>query len=127
VFAFRGVETTAIRTMMPEIAQEAAITTPLVETRQSGLWLRCDIPDAGGNDLPELFVQSDQTAPAQLRSLAGTGALHLADVDSLRVSRRSEWPAGRELVLGTGTIVQRDGRCWRPTVRAVRTRPGSKD
>jgi len=95
--------------------------------RQSGLWLRCDIPDAGGNDLPELFVQSDQTAPAQLRNLGGAGALHLADVDSLRISRRSEWPADRELVLGTGTTVQLDGRSWRPTVRAVRSRPGLKD
>jgi hypothetical protein len=126
-FAFRGVESNAIRTMMPEIAQEAALTTPLVEVRQSGLWLRCDIPDAGGNDLPELFVQSDQTAPAQLRNLGGAGALHLADVDSLRISRRSEWPADRELVLGTGTTVQLDGRSWRPTVRAVRSRPGLKD
>lgn len=120
-FAFRGLESTAIRTMLAEIAQEASITVPFVETRQGGLWLACRGPDPLAGDAFDAGVQFDHLGTPSLRSFGAFGALHLGDSDSLRATRIETLPIGRPTAVATGTSIALDGRLWRPTLRVLRT------
>jgi hypothetical protein len=124
--AFRGTEFTAIRTMLPEIAQEASISAPFVETRQSGLWLQVLVPDGQGTDAIQLDVQSDEVDPSALRALGPAGALHLADTTSLRASHLDLLPAGRDVSIATGIAFARNGQTWRPTL-TVRRAPATAE
>ncbi len=123
--AFRGSERTAIRTMLPEIAQEASVNHPYVEARPSGLWLECRTANPLAGNAIDLELQLDHSDAPPVRSLGSTGAMHLADTDSLRAHRIVQLAPDAEVTVGTGTCIEVDGRPVRPSLHVRRSSPPS--
>lgn len=114
--AFRGMETTAIRTMWSEIAQEASVLAPVVETRRPGLTL---VAAAATGDRVEVTLRSNHELPAFVRSLPGGGALHLGTTDTVTAHAAALAPTSGPIELGTGTAVEFLGRSWVPVLHAA--------
>ncbi|MGE3173616.1 MAG: hypothetical protein AB7O97_13410 [Planctomycetota bacterium] len=113
---WRGREAMAISTMVPEIAQEAAIAAPVVNLRQSGLWLRFAPPTGPSGDTFDLDAQLDQQEMAPARSLGTGGLLQLGQCASLRARRIHALPADTDTTVARGVTMRLDGRWWRPSL-----------
>jgi hypothetical protein len=114
---FRGLETTELHGLEAEIAQEAAITRPVVRTVQSGLWLRARTsPGSHGLWLSSLAQHLVHAEPAR-RPIESGGFLMLGASEQTHNAFEGEVAANKDVQLGDGPNVSIDGKNFGSSLR----------
>ncbi|MBK8978029.1 MAG: hypothetical protein IPM29_19155 [Planctomycetes bacterium] len=112
--AIRGIESLALMTFEPEIAQRATSQSPVVRTTFTGIiasWLPWQLDDSGRNGCDAVVDVIHTAAPRRRPTdLPEGGDLWFGEVKRARFSHCGELPVGKALVLGRGFDLDVDGR-----------------
>ncbi len=109
----RLLETNVVRDLDAQIAQEAAVLGPRVETVQSGCWLRLAAAPAGERLHLRLLAQNTFARVGAARSVEPGGLLMLGDAASGRIVHEGFAANGVPIEHGDGPQVAVDGRLRR--------------
>lgn len=112
----RGLETTAMRGISIEIAQEAEVQHPAMSSQTTGLWCSGAVaPTANGAHL-QLQAALNLQDPTPQRQFESGGVMMLPRPETTRVAFGEQVPDGAEVGLGEGPRYSLDGRSYRSTL-----------
>lgn len=118
----RVLETTVLRDLFIEVAQEATMLDPTITTLQTGSWLRARVTDLGPARQLDSLAQCAHAMPPQVRNAVPSGGVLVpTDVGSTRAVYCGSVGAGQEVGHGDGPIVTIDGRARRTTLSTTLT------
>jgi len=113
----RVVETNTVRDLFVEIAQEASLLDPVVDTVQSGDWVRARVGATGPQFHLAMFAQcTNAPSPTPRGVMPNGGTLGLVDLGSTRINHGGTVPNGQAIDHGDGPTVVIDGRTMRTSV-----------
>lgn len=121
---FRGIERTAVRTLMPEIAQEASGLDVVVDERRGGLWMSARPMIADDRVLPALHVQVGVQEEPTTRSMP-RGAIQLGATAATTAWFENPLAPGHPVEFAAGPDAAIDSRSYRGAISVTAGLPGA--